>query len=113
MTLYMLLPFETATLECKKREINTLGVREALDLLEPYIQPPWLIPQYRNELDAVEDNVVDREGQQPVLRGSFRGISTSIRELLANESRLVRVWHGSRPESERRDRPAESRTNEN
>jgi hypothetical protein len=58
---------EAATLEYKKREINTRGVREALDFLEPYIQPPWLIPQYRHGLDAVGDIVVDREGQQPVL----------------------------------------------
>src|SRR5262249_31495872 len=102
---------EAATLECKKREINTRGVREAVDFLEPYIHPPWLIPQYRHELDAVGDTVVDREGQQPVLRGSFRGIRSSIRELLANESARARVCHGSRPKSERRDRPAESRTN--
>ena len=77
---------EAATLECKKRDINTPEVRQASDFLEPYIQPPWLIPQYRHELDAVGDTVVDREGQQPVLHGSFRGIRTSIRELLANES---------------------------
>ena len=57
---------EAATLECKKRDINTPEVREALDFLEPYIQPPWLIPQYRHELNAVGDDVVDREGQQQV-----------------------------------------------
>src|SRR5262245_58601565 len=91
MTLYMLLPFETATLECKKREINTPGVREAVDFLEPYIQPPWLIPQYRNELDAVGDNVVDREGQQPVLRGSFE-VSARRSESYLRMSRLVREF---------------------
>ena len=30
---------EAATLECKKRDINTPELREALDFLEPYIQP--------------------------------------------------------------------------
>ena len=37
------------------------------------------------------DTVGYREGQQLVLHGSFRGIRTSIRELLANES-LVREF---------------------
>jgi hypothetical protein len=35
---------EAAVLECKKRNVNTLEVSEALDLLEPHIQPAWLIP---------------------------------------------------------------------
>ena len=34
---------ESATLECRKRDINTPEVTEALNLLEPHIQPPWLI----------------------------------------------------------------------
>ena len=83
----MLLPFSKPQPWNVRRGRSTHGeVREALDFLEPYIQPPWLIPQYRHGLDAVGDTVVDREGQQPVLHGSFRGIRTSIRELLANES---------------------------
>ena len=39
---------ESATLECKKREVNTPEVRDALDLLEPHIKPDWLIPQFRH-----------------------------------------------------------------
>jgi hypothetical protein len=30
---------ETATVECKKRDIDTPEVMEALDLLEPHIRP--------------------------------------------------------------------------
>src|SRR5262245_38368297 len=33
---------EAAVLECKKRNVNTLEVKEALDLLERYIYPKWL-----------------------------------------------------------------------
>jgi hypothetical protein len=33
---------EAAVLECKKRDINTPEVREALDLLEPHVRPPRL-----------------------------------------------------------------------
>jgi len=41
---------ESATLECKKRDINTPEVREALDLLEARIRPEWLIPQFRHHI---------------------------------------------------------------
>jgi hypothetical protein len=52
---------EAATLECKKRDINTPEVREALDFLEPYIQPPSLIPHYRHELGApVTASIIER-----------------------------------------------------
>jgi hypothetical protein len=30
--------------ECKERNINTSEVKDALDLLERYIQPEWLVP---------------------------------------------------------------------
>jgi hypothetical protein len=41
---------EAAVLECKKRDINTPEVWEALNLLGPHIQPGWFIPQYRMAL---------------------------------------------------------------
>jgi hypothetical protein len=64
---------EAATLECKKRDINTPEVRGALDLLEPHIRPEWLIPQFRHHaLEARTDNYVEREGQQQVLRPDLR-----------------------------------------
>ena len=84
---------EAATLECKKRDINTPEVRQAPDFLEPYIQPPSLIAQYRHELDAAGDAVINREGQQQALRASFRGIRTWARELLSKRmNRLVREF---------------------
>ena len=70
-------------LECKKRDINTPEVTEALDFLEPHIRPTWLVPQYRHELDGPRgDREYDREGQQQVLRPSFEGIRDSVRDLL-------------------------------
>ena len=39
---------EAAVLECKKRDVDTPEVEDALDFLEPYIRPQWLIPQYRD-----------------------------------------------------------------
>ena len=39
---------EAAVLESKKRNVNTPEVKEALDLLERYVWPKWLIPQFRH-----------------------------------------------------------------
>jgi hypothetical protein len=64
---------EAAVLECKKRNINTPEVKAALDLLEPYIRPQWLIPQFRHnhERTAQPHIEVGKEGQQQVLRATF------------------------------------------
>jgi hypothetical protein len=67
---------EAATLECKKRDIDTPEVHEALTILEPHIRPEWLIPQFRSHaLNRYNGNEVDREGQQQVLRATFPGHS--------------------------------------
>src|SRR5438445_4345452 len=52
---------ESATVECKKRDINTPEVRDALDLLEPHIRPEWLIRQFRYHLDRDPSAEVDKE----------------------------------------------------
>ena len=58
-------------------------MREALKLLEPHIQPEWLIRQFRSHvLNRRNVNDVDREGQQQVLRATFPGIRGSVKELL-------------------------------
>jgi hypothetical protein len=76
---------EAATLECKKRDVNTPEVSESLDLLEPYIRPEWLIPQFRSHvLNRHNVNDVDREGQQQVLRPTFNGIRKFSRADLCN-----------------------------
>ena len=76
---------EAAVLECKKRNINTLEVKDALNFLEPYTQPPWLILQYRNALDRDWTTDVGREGQQQVLRATFPSIRSSVKELLGKQ----------------------------
>jgi hypothetical protein len=77
---------ESATLECKRRDINTPEVRAALDLLEPHIQPEWLIPQFRHHaLKDRTDNYVEYEGQQQVLRATFPGSRSSARELFGKQ----------------------------
>lgn len=77
---------ESAVLECKTREVNTPELRAALDFLEPYIQPAWLIPQFRKNLDGErEHDYSAREGQQQVFRVTFPGIRASVRELLGQK----------------------------
>ena len=82
-------------MECKKRDINTPEVKSALDLLEPYVRPQWIIPQFRHH--ALEDNgdsYAAREGQQQVLRATFPGIRYSVRVLFeVRMDSLARKFH--------------------
>jgi hypothetical protein len=49
--------------------------------LEPHIQPAWLIPQFRHNLDGEQEReYCAREGQQQVFR--VPGIRDCVRELL-------------------------------
>src|SRR5215510_12439811 len=59
---------EAATLECKKREVDTPELRAALDFLEPHIEPAWLIPQFCHNL----------EGEQGHEYAAREGATTSI-----------------------------------
>ena len=78
---------EAATLECKKREADTAELRAALDLLEPHVQPAWLIPQFRHNLDGErEHEYAAREGQQQVFRVTFPGIRNSVRALIGKQA---------------------------
>ena len=42
---------EAAVLESKKRNVNTPEVKGALDSLERYVWPKWLIPQFRHHVE--------------------------------------------------------------
>ena len=76
---------ESATVECKKRDIDTPEVMEALDLLEPHIRPEWLIPQFRYYLNRNPSVEADKESQQQVLRATFPGIRNSVKELIGKQ----------------------------
>jgi hypothetical protein len=86
---------EAAVLECKKRDVNTPEVNQALDFLEPYIRPAWLIPQFRYDvLNEDADNYAERERQQQVLRATFPGIRDAVRILLeVRMDRLALKFH--------------------
>ena len=85
---------EAATVECKQRDINTPEVKAALDLLEPHIQPAWLIPQFRNHIAGEREHDHQKEAQQQVLRATFPGIRDSARELVGKQmDALARKFH--------------------
>ena len=86
---------EAATLEYKKREGDTPELRAALDFLEPHIQPAWLIPQFRHNLDGEQEHeYAAREGQQQVFRVTFPGIRNSVRALIGKQAdALARKFH--------------------
>ena len=75
-----------AVLECKKRNVDTPEMRQALDFLEPHIRPQWLIQQYRDHvLSHDRTTQVALEGQQQVLRATFPGIRDSVKELIGKQ----------------------------
>ena len=86
---------DAAVLECKRRDINTPEVSDALDLLERYIYPKWLFPQFRDHaLKERSNNDFDRESQQQVLRATHPGIRDAVRELLGvRMDALARKFH--------------------
>ena len=75
--------------------MNTPELRAALEFLEPHIQPAWLIPQFRHNLDGEQQHdYPTREGQQQVFRVTFPGIRDSVRELLGvRADALARKCH--------------------
>ena len=96
---------ESATVECKKRDIDTPEVMEALDLLEPHIRPEWLIPQFRYHLDRDPSVEVDQEGSTTGASRDFhRHPKLSQRtNRKTNGCAGAKVRRDSRHESEGRD----------
>ena len=77
---------ESATLECKQRDIDTPEVREALTLLEPHIQPEWLIPQFRYHVQRYgQQHWWELEDQQQVLCATFTRIRESVKDLFGKQ----------------------------
>jgi hypothetical protein len=77
---------ESATLECKQRDIDTPEVREALTFLEPHIQPEWLISQFRYHVQRYgHQHWWELEAQQQVLCAIFPRIRESVKELIGKQ----------------------------
>jgi len=85
---------EAATLDSKKRDIDTPEVRAALDLLDPICQPKWRVAGFRDALRPhAGQSGHESEGQQQVLRVYFGGIYTCVRGLLAVRIQKLNNWY--------------------
>ena len=49
---------EAGVLECTKRSVDTPEVREALDFLEPHIQPGMVIPQFHHHIGGERETAI-------------------------------------------------------
>jgi len=87
---------ETATLECKQRDIYTPEVKEALDFLQSHSRPEWLIPHFRYHAQLNEVDL-NKEAQEQALRAIFPCIRESVKDLLgkANGHSRAKVRRGS------------------
>ncbi len=75
---------EDATLDSKKRDVDTPEVRQALDLLDPICEPKWRVGGFRHQLKPhAGQSGHELEGQQQILRVYFGSIYMCVRELLA------------------------------
>lgn len=87
---------ESATLECKQRDIDTPEVRAALTFLEPHIQPEWLISQFRYHVQRYgQQHWWELEAQQQVLCAIFPRIRESVKELIGKQ--METPWRGTSP----------------
>ena len=77
---------ESATLECKQRDIDTPEIRETLTFLEPHVQPEWLISQFRYHVQRYgQQHWWELEAQQQVLCAIFPRIRESVKELIEKQ----------------------------
>jgi hypothetical protein len=85
---------EAATLDSKKRDIDTPEVRQALDLLDRVCQPKWKVAGFRHQLKSHTGHLPhELEGQQQVLRVYFGGIYTCVRQLLPARIKKLNYWY--------------------
>jgi hypothetical protein len=67
---------EAATLNCRATNINTPAIRAAFSILEPHIQPKWLIPQFGRHLQTVAE--LEKEADERALRATFFQIRAAV-----------------------------------
>ena len=85
---------EEATLDSKKRDIDTPEVRQALDLLDRVCQPKWRVAGFQDQLKPHARQIGhELEGQQQVLRVYFGGIYDCVRALLAARIGKLNYWY--------------------
>jgi hypothetical protein len=73
---------EIATVECKNKDVDRPDVNQALDVVELYVRPEWVVPQFRYHLQREGNNAIDIADQQAVLNATFFIINDCLKELV-------------------------------
>lgn len=71
--------------ECTVREICRPKVYEALEFLEPLLEPRWLVRRYRTELRWDRRNDREKEELREALRAAARGIQQACAALIVDQ----------------------------
>ena len=73
---------EIATVECRNKDVDKPDVNQALDVVELYVRPEWVVPQFRYHLQREGNNAIDIADQQAVLNATFSIINDCLKELV-------------------------------
>jgi hypothetical protein len=73
---------EIATVECRNKDVDKPDVNQALDVVELYVRPEWVVPQFRYHLLREGNNAIDIADQQAVLNATFSIINDCLKELV-------------------------------
>ena len=75
---------EIATVECRNKNVDTPAVNQALNVVELYVRPEWVVPQFRYHLRRLGNSAIDIEDQHAVLSATFCIINDCVKELVRN-----------------------------
>jgi len=73
---------EIATAECRNKNVDTPAVNQALNVVELYVRPEWVVPQFRYHLQREGNSAIDIEDQRAVLSATFCIINVCVKELV-------------------------------
>jgi hypothetical protein len=71
---------EIATVECRNKDVDTPKVKRALSVVELYVRPEWVVPQFRCHLRRLGNSAIDKEDQHAVLSTTFCIINDCLKD---------------------------------
>ena len=82
---------EIATVECRNKDVDTPAVNQALNVVEVYVSPERVIPQFRYHLQRLGNSAIDIEDQHAVLSATFCIINDCVKDLVRKTMEAVAV----------------------
>ena len=73
---------EIATAECRSKDVDTPAVNQALNVVELYVRPEWVVPQFRYHLRRLGNSAIDIADQQGILSAMFSIINDCLKDLV-------------------------------